>query len=111
MAPGRYTLDIPDGLLEGVKDVRLQIDYSGDIGSLFLNSRLISDNFANGAVWEVGLREFAGEHSQLVLYITPLKEGANVNVESGMAARVEEVGGAVAVLHSAELCPVYEIEL
>ncbi|MCI9224828.1 MAG: beta-galactosidase [Acutalibacter sp.] len=111
VAPGRYTLDILDGLLESVKDVRLQIDYSGDIGSLFLNGRLISDNFANGAVWEVGLREFAGEHSQLVLYITPLKEGANVNVESGMAARVEEVGGAVAVLHSAELCPVYEIEL
>ena len=46
-----------------------------------------------------------------MLYITPLKEGANVNVESGMAARVEEVGGTVAVLHSVELCPVYEIEL
>lgn len=113
VAPGRYTLDMPEGLMEGVKDVRLQLEYSGDIGHVFLNSRLINDNFANGAVWEVGLREWAEElkESQLVVYITPLKEGANVNVDSDMAARREEVDGALAQLHSAALCPVYEIRI
>ena len=113
VSPGRYTLDMPEGLFEGVKDMRLRIEYSGDIGHLFLNSRLINDNFSNGAVWEAGLREWAGEldGGQLVLYITPLKEGANVNVDSDMAARMEEVDGAIAKLHSAELCPVYEIKL
>lgn len=112
-APGRYTLDLPEDLMDGVKDVRLQLEYSGDIGHVFLNSRLISDNFANGAVWETGLREWAPESGgcQLVVYITPLKEGANVNVESDMAARMEEVAGVTAKLHSARLCPVYEIKL
>lgn len=112
-APGRYTLDLPESLMNDVKDMRLQLDYSGDIGHVFLNSRLINDNFANGAVWEIGLREWAEElkGSQLVVYITPLKEGANVNVDSDMAARSEEVDGTIAELHSAALCPVYEIKL
>lgn len=112
-APGRYTLDIPANLMEGVKDMRLQLEYSGDIGHVFLNSRLINDNFSNGAVWEIGLREWLPEveGGQLVVYITPLKEGANVNVESDMAARMEETEGVTAKLHSARLCPVYEIEM
>lgn len=36
---------------------RLQIDYQGDISTLFLDDVLISDNFCNGDTWEVGLME------------------------------------------------------
>lgn len=110
---GRYTLEFPENLMEGVKDVRLQLDYSGDIGHAFLNSRLINDNFANGAVWEIGLKDFAQElvENPMVIYISPLREGANVNVESAMAGRREEAQSQKAKLHRAGLCPVYEIRV
>lgn len=113
VGPSRYTLDFPKNLMEGVKDMRLRLAYSGDIGHAFVNSRLVNDNFANGAVWEIGLRDFAAEliDNRMVIYITPLKEGANVNVESDMAARSEEVEKSTAGLHHARLCPVYEIKL
>lgn len=111
--PSRYTLRMPENLMDGVKDMLLKIQYTGDIGHAFLNSRMVSDNFYNGAPWEIGLRELAGElkDSELVIAITPLKEGANVNVESPMAGRREEVERQTAGLDSVELCPVYEIKL
>ena len=37
--------------LDGLKDARLQIDYTGDIGMLFLGNDMISDNFCNGDTW------------------------------------------------------------
>ncbi len=110
---GRYTLEFPENFMDGVKDVRLQIDYSGDVGHAFVNSRMVNDNFANGAVWEIGLKDFAQELAQapMVIYITPLREGANVNVESAMAGRREEAQSQKAELIRAELCPVYEIRM
>lgn len=110
---GRYTLKFPESLMEGVKDVRLQIDYRGDIGHAFVNGRMINDNFANGAVWEIGLKDFAQELAEnlMVIYISPLREGANVNVESAMAGRREEAQGQKAELIRAGLCPVYEIQV
>jgi len=113
VGPSRYTLKLPENLMDSAKDVLLKMEYTGDIAHAFVNSRMISDNFYNTAPWEIGLRELAPElsESELVVAITPLKEGANVNVESPMAGRLEEVGKIVAGLHSAELCPVYEISL
>ena len=113
VAEGRYTLTFPENLMEGLKDARLQLVYSGDIGHAFLGNRMINDNFSNGAVWEIGLKDFAQELSKesMVIYITPLKEGVNVNVESAMAARREEAQAYVAELKEAALQPVYEIRL
>lgn len=110
---GRYTVEFPENLMEGVKDVRLQLDYSGDIGHAFLNSRMIHDNFANGAVWEIGLKDFARELAEnpMVIYITPLREDANVNVESAMAGRREDAQSRDAELFRAGLCPLYEIRV
>lgn len=107
----RYTIELPHNFMNGIKDARLQIDYSGDIGHLFLNGRMINDNFANQATWEIGLKDFAEEleNTPLTLYITPLKEGVNVNVESAMAARMEEVGAYTGSLERIAVQPVYEI--
>lgn len=111
VGPGRYVVTFPGNLFAGVKDMRLQVTYHGDIGHAFLNGRLVHDNFANGAVWEMGLRDLAGElpGNQMVLYISPLREGARVNVESAMAGRREEVEGQAAGLQKVQLSPVYEI--
>lgn len=113
VGPTRYTVRIPEDALEGVKDVRLQIEYTGDIGNAFINGRMIHDNFANGAVWEIGLKDFAQElqKERITVYIVPLKEGAKVNVESAMAARKEEALTYVAELKSVRLQSVYETAL
>ena len=110
-APRKYAISMPADTLEGLKDARLQISYRGDIGSLFLGAEMISDNFCNGALWEVGLlehREALGVQP-LVLSISPIREGARVNADSAMAARNEEVKALIADLTDVRVQPVYEI--
>lgn len=113
VGPSRYTVQIPETVMDGVKDARLQIEYIGNIGNAFINGRMINDNFANGAVWEIGLKDFANElkNECITLYISPLKEGATVQVESAMAARSEEVKAYIAELKNVRIQPVYEITL
>ena len=111
-APCRWTIAVPENALDGLKDARLQIDYQGDIGMMFLNDVMISDNFCNGATWEVGLMEHRDKlPGSMLLKITPIKEGANVNVESAMAARNEEVKKSIAELNQIRVQPVYEMTL
>ncbi len=113
VARGRYVVTLPENCLEGVKDVLLQLDYKGDIGHAFIDGRMISDNFANGATWEIGLKDFAAElkNAPVTIYITPLKKGVNVNVESAMAARIEEAQSYEGELEGAGMAPVYEIQI
>ncbi|MBQ9325508.1 MAG: beta-galactosidase [Clostridia bacterium] len=111
-APFRYTLSLRPEDLTGLWDVRLQIEYEGDIGHLFLGNTLVHDHFCNGDIWEFGLSEYRNQLDQpLCLVISPLREGAHVNVESGMAARSEEVRQIIGKLRSVRACPVYEIKL
>lgn len=113
VAAFKYTLTIPETVTDGVKDALLQIEYTGDVGSAFINGRMIHDNFANGAVWEIGLKDFAEELKKdcMTIHIAPLKEGAKVNVESAMAARSEEADAYAAELKSVKIQPVYEIRI
>ena len=76
---------------EAEQDALLCVDCTGDIGSAFINGDMINDNFCNHSTWEIGLRTFARrlEKHPLTISITPLREGRNVNVESAMAARME----------------------
>lgn len=110
---GRYTITLPKNFMEGLKDARLRLTYNGDIGHAFIDGRMINDNFCNGAVWEIGLKDFAEELADhcMTIYITPLKKGVNVNVESSMAARREEVKVSIAELKEVCVQPVYEIVL
>lgn len=109
----RYTIEVPEHYMEGLKEAILKIRYQGDIGQAFLGGELVHDNFCNGADWEIGLRFWKEklEKEKLVIYITPLKEGANVNVESAMAGRAEEVKTCLGELESAVIQPVYEIKV
>lgn len=107
----RYTVKMPDDFMEGLKDVLVQIRYTGDIGYAFIDGEMIHDNFCNSDVWEIGLADFAQRLAEepLTIVITPLREGANVNVESAMAARMENVEAFIGELKSIALKPVYEI--
>lgn len=113
IGPSRYTIKVPDHYMEGIKELILAIQYRGDIAHLFIDGDMIADNFCNGRQWETGLRLFenrlAGE--RITLLITPLKEGSNINVESTMAGRKEEVDNSIASVEKIFLKPVYEYRL
>ena len=109
----KYELSFPDRFMDGLKDALLCVDYTGDIGSAFINGDMINDNFCNHSTWEIGLRTFARrlEKHPLTISITPLREGRNVNVESAMAARMENAEKYTAELTNVTVKPVYEIYL
>ncbi|MDO5516429.1 MAG: beta-galactosidase [Clostridium sp.] len=109
----RYTIDMPQNFMENIKDALLQIDYAGDIGHAFIDGVMINDNFCNNDTWEIGLKDFCDELSKhpLTIYITPLKEGVNVNVESAMAARMEHADSYIGKIDSVKVKPVYEINV
>lgn len=113
VGPTRFVIPISQDFFEGHKEVLLQIDYIGDIGHAFIDGVMISDNFYNGATWEIGLmhQREALKNNPLCIYITPLKEGANVNVESVMAGRLEEVAEAKGSISKIRLKYRNEIQL
>ncbi|MCM1190209.1 MAG: beta-galactosidase [bacterium] len=111
--PHRYLLTVPKGCFEGLRDVMLRIDYVGDIGNAFLNHRLINDNYSNGKTWEVGLSDFREELAEkdILLYISPIKEGAKIVVNNQMAAVNETVEKVSEKIGSVRLDPVYDIRI
>ena len=111
-APHRWVVNVPEDALTGLKDARLQIDYEGDIGMLFLGNEMVSDNFCNGDAWEFGLTDVKDRlQTPFVLNIAPLRRGATVNVESAMAARNEKADALIADLNGVRVQPVYELAL
>ncbi|MDR0563153.1 MAG: beta-galactosidase [Spirochaetaceae bacterium] len=110
LGKGRYSVLIPRWDTDEIKDILLQIYYEGNIGHAFIDGDLISDNFWNGGVWEIGLREFAPrlQNQPLTLYITPLKKETAVDVSSAMAGRKEESSGLTACITRIDLAVRYE---
>lgn len=104
---GRYLVTLPD-MSDGWENALLQIRYRGDVGHLFENGILIADNFCNGAVWEVGLKQAMtnNDDRELTVLITPRKKDATVNVSSTMAGRLEQLSGAEEQLEEVRfVCP------
>lgn len=109
----RYNIMLPPDCMSGIKELMLNIDYVGDIGAAFIDGDMIHDNFYNGAPWELGIARFADrlQKHPLTINITPIRKGANVNVESTMAARLEEADELVGQLNAVTAVPVYEIKI
>jgi len=110
---GRYTVDVPGEMLRGHKKALLRVKYVGDIGHAFIGGRMVSDNFANGAEWDVRLDAYAKEldNEPLVIYITPRKAHVTVDVSSAMAGRMEKAEGLTCELFSAEIVRVDEFSV
>ena len=108
--PYRYTFHIPENY-EEYKDARIQISYTGDIGYVFIDGDMVSDNFCNEAVWEIGLKEVWKPEmgKEFTLLITPRKEEQSVDVSSTMAGRKEMLKKAVGEVKSVKIQPVKEI--
>lgn len=70
----------PNDAIEGLNEPYLQVEYAGDVGRLYAGEQPLDDNFYNGTVWEIGMKQFASValgHA-LNLKIFPLAKGAPV---------------------------------
>ncbi len=96
-----------------LKNIILDIHYSGDVGYASINGRLVHDNYCNNEVWQMGLKEFKEELALdgMDIYISPLKKGSRINSDSPMAARSEVFDEAIAEIHSIKAVPVFNLVL
>ncbi|HEY3761185.1 MAG TPA: beta-galactosidase [Verrucomicrobiae bacterium] len=93
-------------------DPLLRIHYVGDVARVTLNGKLLTDNFYNGTVFEVGLRRYAPGifNTDLRLEILPLRKDAPIMLpKEGQP----DFGGkqSIVSLDSVELVPRYQVEL
>lgn len=71
----------------GDEETRIYISYKGDVGSAYLNGKLVADNFYNGTDWIISLNRLNGgiDATPLVLRIGGLKSAdANIFFEKGV---------------------------
>ncbi len=108
---GDAEIAFPVGLTEGLVEVLLCVRYEGDVGNAFIDGALVSDDFANGQAWEIGLARLGAdlERKGMYIHVTPRREGAVIIRESAMALQQELQGREVAAIHSIEALPIREI--
>ncbi|WP_244884085.1 beta-galactosidase [Paenibacillus graminis] len=110
----KLALKFASRMLEGVEEVLLSIDYTGNVGYAFAGGRLFHDHFHNGAPWEIGLSRFRDTllSGEIILETTPLRRGVmTVTADAAMAVEKQFTGEAAAVFHSVTAVPVYRVAL
>ena len=115
--PAQIVVTLPADILDGVDNVYLRVDYIGDIGNCFLDGVLVADNFYNGSIWEIGLKQIlrgkANSAAELLILITPIRTsaGAVSYVPTGMAFNPDQGLAGIAEIHSISAVPEYKIAL
>lgn len=110
----KIALQVASDTLNGVEDVLLRIDYTGNVGYAFSGGELFHDHFYNGLPWEIGLSRFREQirNGEIILETTPLRKGVmTVASDAAMAAQMQFAGETKAVFHSVTAVPVYRVGL
>ncbi len=93
-------IKVPANALDGVHDVFLHVDYFGDMGNAYLDGHLVSDHFANGSPWEIGLKRFLapGMERELVVHFSPFQQdAAHLRYFTGKSVPLAREGGMIPV--------------
>ncbi|MEI6948650.1 beta-galactosidase [Paraflavisolibacter sp. H34] len=79
----KLVVPLPQELPEGVNDIFLTVDYTGDTGMGFINGELVTDEFYKGIPWEIGLRKFIEKQAakEMVFYFRPMQKDASYLVD------------------------------
>jgi beta-galactosidase len=87
----------------------LQINYVGDVARLYVDGRLLSDDFYNGTPWLIGMDRIPSQQwDKLELKILPLREHAPIYLP-GSAWPAIPPGGQVARLQSIQVISEYAL--
>jgi hypothetical protein len=65
--------------LNGLNDIFLNIDYTGDTSMGFLDGELVTDEFWKGTLWQIGLKKFYPNvaSKEMVFYFRPVNDDAS----------------------------------
>jgi beta-galactosidase len=108
-AAARWTIDVPRPESISPVSLFLQIDYEGDVARLYVNGKLLTDNFYNGTPWWIGMdRVPTGLWDKLELRILPLHDHAPIYLPGGTWPNFPP-GGQVAKLKNLQALPEYEL--
>ncbi len=97
-AASKWDIKLPNSLPPG--NWILKIRYQGDAARLYLNGKLIEDNFYNGKPLELGLSRYGAAilRGGLTLSILPLRKDAQIYMTPGMWPNFGQNSGACSVI-------------
>ena len=106
-----WRIKLPVGLPAG-RNRLLRIGYHGDAARTFLDGKLLTDNFYNGNVFEIGLNHFSPDiyRKELQLKILPLRRDAPIYLQDD--AKPNFAGNdSICQLLKVELVEIYEANM
>jgi hypothetical protein len=108
---------LPPGALDGLRELYLSVEYTGDAARAYLNGEmiagmeqeLIADDFYSGRPWEIGLRRFAPRalSEGLELRFLPLNQDAPVYIAPEHRPKFE--GDQYIQVRAIQAIPEYEV--
>lgn len=107
---GVWRISLPAHPFDGLSDVFLRIEYSGDIARLYAGPRLLTDDFYKGTVWEIGLKRFANFNQPLELKIMPLRKDAPIYMPRSAWPKFP-ANGEIVDISSIATSPEYEVRV
>ncbi len=55
----RFMVNLPVDAFDGVSNLYLEVDFTGDTGAAFIDGDMVTDHFYCGLPWQIGLKPFA----------------------------------------------------
>lgn len=115
LSPDKAVVKLPPDLTESVDNVYLCVDYVGDIGNCYVDGQLVADNFYNGTMWEIGLKQILRQRpvDELYFLITPTRRNVRqaIMASSAMAFVPGSAEIGVAAIHAVEAVLEYRVSL
>ncbi len=107
-----WSITVPAGAMNGLSNLYLKINYTGDVARLSAGGRLLDDNFYNGKAWIVGLKRFLAPQGPSIfeLSILPLRKDAPIYLETSPSPEYAPNGQAIG-LEGVTLVPEYQLEI
>lgn len=95
---------------DGLSDLFIDIEYEGDVGRAFINGELISDNFNNGQIWEIGLKAYKERAIAHGLCIAISSSAARQHKSANKMAAVKVDGNSTAIIKNIGFRQIYRHE-
>jgi hypothetical protein len=105
-----YEIAVPPELLDRPDETLLRVDWTGDVGRVYIGDTLVADHFWYGPAWEIGLRRFRHllRANPLRLHLLPLRKDAPVYLSPQMRPTGSDAGQVLKV-RSATFVPLSRV--
>lgn len=109
----RLMVNIAENAFEGLSDLYLMVDYTGDTMQAFVDGEMVSDNFYDGEPWQISLKRFREKLTAgkgIYFYMTALHPDAKFLGDLPHAASLDFSHGNIARFNSVKIVPEYKAE-